>query len=185
MADAPPLVLFPLSRRIQREIDQLSARHPDVAASRIAAIRMNPFELRIDPEPQALTQCDPDPAHMQRLKVTEEPRPIERPARTEDDLERCTAQFILRNTWRMEAYANPDELELRPKSVREIGQLDDYYDLARRCAFAAGERTPALTSDELRVSVAQRRVLMVETPWHTIFGRAEPTAEPADPQSQS
>jgi hypothetical protein len=58
---------------------------------------------------------------MQRLKVTEEPRDMERPDRVHDDLERCTPQFILRNTWRAEKYGDPDSLDFEYKSVQGRG----------------------------------------------------------------
>lgn len=183
MTDLPPL--SPTSRRILKEIEHLERRSPERAALRLGRVRFKPFEATLDTEPPELTKIDPDPAGMQRVKVTLEPREMERPARVEDDLERCTPQFFLRNTWRQEKYADPNDIEVDYQILRETTDVQSYLDDARRCAFQAGEKHPVLTSEEMRVSVAHRRVLMVETQWHQIFGRGEPVAEPANPQNDS
>lgn len=183
-APRPDLVLTRTSRKILNEFQHMEGRLPDHAAALIGRMRMRPVEPTIDTEPPDLTTIDPDPAHMQRLKVTEEPRDMERPDRVHDDLEHCTPQFILRNTWRAEKYGDPDSLDFEYKSVGAEA-LGDYLEDARKCRFTRGDRTPTLTSDEMRVSVALRRVLMVETRWNSIFGRAEPAAEPVDPDPES
>ena len=183
MTDLPPL--SPTSRRILKEFEHLETRSLLRAAERLGRVRFRPFEPMLGREQPDLTKIDPDPAGMQTVKVTLEPRGMERPPRVEDDLERCTPQFFLRNTWRLEKYADPNDIEVDYQILRETTDLNAYFEEARRCAFQAGERHPVLTSEEMRVSVAQRRVLMVETPWHKIFGRVEPAAEPANPQTDS
>lgn len=174
----------PLSQRIHREYARMEARLPEHASAKVGRIRFQTFEPTLDTEPLDLTRIDVDPAHMQRLKVTEAPKPLERPDRVEDDVRNCTPQFILRNTWRMQMYGDPESLEFNHPSMA-TEPIGDYLEDARQCRFERGNTTPSLTSDELRVSVALRRVLMVETRWNSIFGRAEPTAEPIDPDPES
>ncbi len=182
--EAPTLVLPATSRRVTRLADRLAARHPERAALRIGRLRIRPVECELDTEPPDLTKIDTDPAHMQGVKVTEEPRPMERPERVHDDLERCTPQFTLRNTWRMEKTGDPDWLDFERRDVSVQSVAEDLA-LARGCRFDRGDRSPSLTSEEIRVSVARRRVLMVETRWCSIFGRAEPAAVPVDPNPDS
>lgn len=162
----------------------MEARLPEHAAALIGRIRIRPVEANLDTEPPDLTTIDADPAHMQRLKVTEEPRTLERPDRVSDDLRTCTPQFVLRNTWRTEMYSNSESLDFEHRTLG-VESIGDYLQDARRCRFTRGDTTATLTSDELRVSVALRRVLMVETRWNSIFGRAEPAAEPVDPDPES
>jgi hypothetical protein len=182
--EGSPLELTPTSRRIGRLADRLVARHPEQAAARIGRLRIRPVECELDTEPPDLTRIDTDPAHMQGVKVTEEPRPMDRPERVHDDLETCTPQFTLRNTWRMEKNGDPEWLDFERRDVSVQSVAED-LELARSCRFDRGDRTPSLTSEEIRVSVARRRVLMVETRWCSIFGRAEPAAVPVDPNPDS
>lgn len=176
-ADDGALALPSTTLRIGALAARLDARHPDHAAARIGRLRIRPVDCELDTEPPDLTKIDTDPAHMQAVKVTDEPRPMERPERVRDDLETCTPQFTLRNTWRFEKTGDPDFLDFERRDVSVQSVADDLA-LARACRFERGELMPALTSEEIGVSVSRRRVLMVETRWCSIFGRADPAAVP-------
>ncbi len=182
--DGLPLALPSTTRRIGALAARLVARHPEHAAARIGRLRIRPVECELDTEPPDLTKIDTDPAHMQGVKVTEEARPMERPERVHDDLEACTPQFTLRNTWRLEKTGDPDWLDFERRDVSVQSVAEDLA-LARACRFERGELMPGLTSDEIRVSVSRRRVLMVETRWCSIFGRADPAAVPVDSNPDS
>ncbi len=164
-----------LSRVIAAAAERMSARSPDVAAARIGRLRMRPVEVTLDTEPPDLAQFDPDPASFQVCKVTQEPRPIERPDILDDQLERVTPQFFLRNTERLERYADPDFVEFDARPVRDA-DVDDFLTAARRCGVDRPDLTEDLASVQLRVNVAQRRALMLDTAWSESFGRREVVA---------
>lgn len=171
------------TRAILAGCARLERRHPERAAERIGRVRIHPVEPDLDTTPPDLTKIDTDPAHMQGVKVTEEPRTMERPDRVADDLDLRSPQFTLRNTWRLEKYADTQSLDFERKDL-SVASLAGYLDEARRCHFERPDITPSLTSEEIRVSVALRRVLMIETRWSSIFGRAEPATEPASRLSE-
>jgi hypothetical protein len=175
VSDSPPPSL--LSRRIGAAAQRLSARHPDHAAARLGRMRIRPVEVTLDTTPPDLTRIDPDPAHIQRCKVTEDPKPLERPPAVDDQLEVITPQFFLRNTERLERYADVEWLEFEAKRIRDddvAGALED----ARRCTFERPDPRAELASARMRVNVAERRVLMLDTPWSDSFGRREVVARP-------
>lgn len=125
------------------------------------------------PERPLPVKLGPDPAgEMSRLKP-DVSRPVERPPETEDQLALRTPQFFLRNTMRLERYGDPDWIETIRRPVREITHWDDLRDAAR-CAVERPELDPETASTVLDMLLAERRVVMVETRWHEVFGRPDP-----------
>lgn len=174
-----------LSRVIAAAAERMSARAPDVAAARIGRLKMRPIEVTLDTEPADLAQFDPDPASFQVCKVTQEPRAIERPDVVVDQLERVTPQFFLRNTERLERYADPDFVEFDARPVRDA-DANDFLATARRCGVDRPDLTEDLASVQLRVNLAQRRALMIDSAWSESFGRREViAAADADADSDS
>ncbi len=159
------LILAEVRHREQRAVDRRSAR--------IGSLRLRPFEAKVEPLSPIAVQVDPDPAHMQRLKVTEEIRSLERPGELDEQVRMVTPQFILRDTARLDMYGDTESLQLRITVLRDL-EVRDYLDDARRCHFERREWLTDLSHVQVRLLVAEKRALMVETPWHSIFGRREP-----------
>lgn len=180
MTDAPDLRPFPLSERIRRGLDRLEARLPSAFEPRRHAPRIGEALPSIHTRLVPLGRIDVDPGRMLRLKVTGEPREVGRPDATERALETCTPQFFLRDTWRVERYADPDDLEVEDRFVRD---LSFHEDLARahRCVRERPALLDRFNSDEIAVLLAEKRVVMVETAWHELYGRPdEPAAVSPD-----
>lgn len=172
-----PLELAPVSRRIQRGVDAMCGALTRSDAIGRPRIR---FHTPIEPRDHEMARIDPDPAHMSRLKVTEAPREIERPASTWEAFERLTSQFILRNTHRIERYTDMSLYEY-------VRVADGRLRLARLVALLAealaGAEPPIgqpLGSAGAHAWRAEREVLMGATRWSELFGRPdpEPSAEP-------
>lgn len=163
------------SRRIQASADAIGENARRAVA--LGEPRIRTFESEIDTEPLPLAQVDPEPAHMSRLKVTEEPRRIERPDEMYDQLDERTPQFILRNTPRLERYADPEYLDfLTWVEVRDLS-WQQVIEAARRGGIRVHQPLPDTASQQVAAHVAQSRVLMVETRWHEHFGRPDPVAD--------
>lgn len=113
----------------------------------------------------------PDDA-MTRIK-TGRTRDFERPDAIVDQLERITPQFFLRNTARVERYADPNWIETSTVTVRDFGHWDDVRDAAR-CATERPGFDPETSSVRLAMLLAEREVVMVETRWNEVFGRPDP-----------
>lgn len=125
------------------------------------------------PERPLPVKLGPDPAgEMSRLKP-DVSRPVERPPETEDHLALRTPQFFLRNTMRLERYGDPDWIEVIRRPVRDRGHWDDLRDAAR-CAVRRPDLDADTASTVLDMCLAERRVVMVETRWHEVFGRPDP-----------
>ena len=116
---------------------------------------------------------------MTRLKVTEAPRELERPHKVDAALETVTPQFFLRNTYRAERFADHEDLlELGYAVYRDL-EFREYLEDARLCRFDRRDRGIEFARNKLRLLVAERRAVMVDTAWHEIFGRPDPQhAEP-------
>jgi hypothetical protein len=174
------LLPFPLSERIARGLARLEARLPDRFSPCGTAPRIDVQLREITPEPRPIERVDGDPGHMLRLKVTGEPRAVERPSATDDALAEATPQFVLRNTWRAEAEADTERLfEYRYQTVRELTHWDDVR-AAHHCELERPELLGEFTTRKIAQWVAERRVVMVETPWHELYGRPEPLVPAGD-----
>lgn len=161
----------PLSRFIGRQAEAMTAAGR--AAEAIGAPRIARPGPPLVPERPPINRLGEDPAgEMSRLKpdVT---RPVERPYAVEEQLEIQTPQFFLRNTMRLERYADPDWIETDTREVRDLGYWDDITDAAR-CAVERPSLTPDTASVLHAMLLAERRVVMIETRWHEVFGRPDP-----------
>jgi len=107
---------------------------------------------------------------MSRLKPATT-RPVRRSAQVSEQLDIRTPQFFLRNTRRLERYGDPDWIETIRRPVRDMGHWGDVED-ASRCAVERTDLKPDLASTRLAMLLAERHVVMVETPWNEVFGRA-------------
>jgi hypothetical protein len=114
-----------------------------------------------------------EPGRMLRLKVTEAPRAVERPAETDDQLAEATPQFILRNTDRLELDAYTDQLiHAEYKAYRDVLPWDDVT-AVHRCERPPLDPAEELSSHKIALLLAERRVVMVETAWHELYGRPD------------
>src|SRR5690606_36362161 len=112
--------------------------------------------------------------HMARLKVTSEPRAVERPDAVWDQLEQVTPQFFLRNTERLERYADEKHLDyLEWRAFRDVTWWDDLA-ATHACRVELADIAPATATEMVLSSMAEQRVLVVETRWHEHFGRPDP-----------
>jgi hypothetical protein len=167
---------FPVSACVQALADVMLARGRD--AENLGEPRLKPIDIAIESRVVELGRVEPDPAKMLRVKATTEPRPVERPDAIVDQLRTITPQFFLRNTHRAESQADPDWLDFERRVTRAEDWRDD-LEAARRCQGAPRAEAPDLASPLLAMLVAERRVVMVETRWHTLYGRPDPVDDPA------
>jgi len=165
---------FPSSERIQSSLARMEARLPERFAELIGRVHLRPVEVTVDTTPPEITFADSDPATMSRMKPTLDYRSMERPARTEDDLETTTPQFFLRNTDRVERDADADRLDIEYRPLRDLS----FSELIAEAHQAGGRRVSPLEIDLgayfFALAVAERRVLVVDTAWHDVFGRPDP-----------
>lgn len=144
------------------------------AAARMGEPRIRTLDFSDLKAPPELGQVDPDPANMARLKVTSEPRAVERPDAVWDQLEQVTPQFFLRNTERLERYADEKHLDyLEWRAFRDTTWWDD-LDAAHRCSAERADIAPVTATQAVLSCMAEQRVLVVETRWHEHFGRPDP-----------
>lgn len=170
-AELAALPLFERSRYIGERAWAMGAnlrRAETVGEPRIARPRPP-----LVPERPLPVKLGPDPAgEMSRLKP-DATRPVERPPEVEEQLAERTPQFFLRNTMRVERYGDPDWIETIRRPVRET----DHWEAAGEAARCGAERPdvdPDTASTVLDMHLAERRVVMVESRWHEIFGRPDP-----------
>ncbi len=172
MTSPPDLELPPLSRRIARLLFRLDARLPDAFVPPSSRGPVDTVLRDITREPKPLEHFI-EPRRMLRLKVTEEPRAVERPAETDDQLSEATPQFILRNTDRLELDAYPDELiHTEYKAFRDALPWDE-VSAAHRCERPPFHPSAELSSHKITLLLAERRVVMLETAWHELYGRPD------------
>ncbi|MCA9560890.1 MAG: hypothetical protein KC583_20220, partial [Myxococcales bacterium] len=95
-----------------------------------------------------------------------------------EQLGTITPQFFLRNTHRVQSQADPAWLDFERRTTRVEGWRAD-LEAARRCQGPPRREAPDLASPRLAMLVAERRVVMVETRWHTLYGRPDPVDDPA------
>lgn len=171
------LEAFPDSVRIQRAAQEMAGAIDRAVA--IGAPKIHPIEV-IEARDYELAAVDPDPANMSRLKVTKPPREIDRPPSTWEAFERITPQFFLRNTHRIERYADQSLYEYTRVSDgrASLARIQALVEAAR--AASAGDVTAPLSSAEVHAARAERAVLMVATPWSDHFGRPDPQADATD-----
>ncbi len=125
------------------------------------------------PERPLPVKLGPDPAgEMSRLKP-DVSRPVERPHAVDEQLTIRTPQFFLRNTMRLERYADPDWIETHRRTVRETAHWDDAR-AAARCGSERLDLDVDTASTVLDMHLAERRVVMVESRWQEVFGRPDP-----------
>lgn len=169
-AALPPLA--PVSRRIGAHtaaMTRLAARCEAIARPRIDGV-VDESLLRTPPE---LARLGPDPADaMARIK-TGRTRDLERPDAMVDQQKVITAQFFLRNTARLERYADPTWIETTTRPVRDVDFWKDVND-ASRCAVERPDLSPETSSIRLAMLLAEREVVMIETRWNEVFGRPDP-----------
>lgn len=126
----------------------------------------------IAPERPPLARLGPDPAgEMSRLKP-DTTRPVQRPHTIDEQLRVITPQFFLRNTARLERYGDPDWIETIRRPVRDVRFWDD-LDQAGGCRFERADFEVDTSSVRLAMLLAERRVVMIETRWHEVFGRPD------------
>lgn len=179
MTEPEPLVPTPTSDRIDASYRRLEARLPDRFLPPGTTPRIGAPTRSLHREVRDIVFAEGDPGKMLRLKVTREPRAIERPAALDDALSIVTPQFILRNTHRDTRDADPNELDqLQRRRLREPLPWDDVRD-AHRCGAARADPTLEHTADKIALLVAERRVVMLDTPWHELYGRPD-ELEPTD-----
>lgn len=165
-----------MSARIQAEAHNRWARRPSLAPERVFPT-IEELERGINVPIRDLAQLEPDPESMTNLKGIDEPRDFERPDEIETALERFTPQFFLRNTHRMEKFADVHWLD--SYTFIEVDGRDDPWvdiEVARSCCGDFAKVRLAnleLTSKVMASLVADRRHLVVETAWADTFGRAE------------
>lgn len=136
------------------------------------------LEPDLDTEPADLVRIDADPGSMLRVKATGTPRLVDRPDAMEDQLERVTPQFFLRNTHRTERYGDPVWLDYEVL-VYDDRTWTEALRPAPRALAGAMSATPDLASHCMAMELAERSLLVVSTPWHEQFGRPDP-GEPLD-----
>jgi hypothetical protein len=172
VSSPPDLQLPPISARIARHLARLDARLPDAFVPPSSRGPVDTVLRDISREPRPLAQFV-EPRRMLRLKVTDEPRAVERPAETDDQLAEATPQFILRNTDRLERDADTDELIYSEyKAFRDALPWDE-VSAAHRCERPPLDPAEELSSHKIALLLAERRVVMVETPWHELYGRPD------------
>lgn len=136
---------------------------------------------------QELAQVEPDPEGMTVLKGIDDPRDLERPGATEMHLEDITPQFFLRNTHRLERFADPRQLDFY--GFIELEEREDPWidiEVSRQCGgeyIKTGLEIVETASGEVASHVADRHRLVVETAWADTFGRDDDPA-PAAPKPQ-
>lgn len=167
---------FPVSACVQALADVMLERGR--AAETLGEPRLRPLDITIESRVVDLGRVEPDPARMLRVKATTEPRAVSRPDAIIDQLRTITPQFFLRNTHRAESQADPEWLDFERRGVRTHDWQAD-LEAARRCAGPPRHAPPDLASPVLAMLVAERRVVMVETRWHTLYGRPDPVDDPA------
>lgn len=170
------LELFPRSRFIGERARAMGANLRRAEA--VGAPRIGLPQPELVPERPLPVKLGPDPAgDMSRLKPGAV-RDVGRPDALEDQLAIRTPQFFLRNTLRLELYADPDWIETVRTPLRPTGHWGDVQEAAR-----CGPPRPRLDADTastvLDMHLAERRVVMVESRWHEVFGRPDPV-EPVE-----
>lgn len=169
--DVAALEPFPDSIRVQRAAAAMLG-----AIERADAVGRPKIRLPEIPEPRSydVAQVDPDPANMSRLKVTKTPREIERPETTWEAFERYTPQFFLRNTHRLERYADASLFEYTyvPDGRVSVARISDALRQAR--APVQPEVDAPLGSAAAIAWRAERAVLMEQTAWNDHYGRPDP-----------
>ena len=171
-SEAPALVLPPVSRRVQAGVRRMS--RTIAWAQRLGEPRCAPPLPSIEIRLRALAVVDGEPDHMTALRTGAEPRPLDRPGIIEEQLTRITPQFFLRNTRRLERHGDTRISDWEYNVLRDEGWRDDLA--ASRSLRPAERPIDASTGrDALVEQVAQRQKLVVDTPWHQLFGRREPS----------
>lgn len=173
LSPTPPLPpLTPTTRRIQAHTAAMSRRlnrSEAIGRPRIDGV-IDDALLRTPPE---LARLGPDPADaMTRIK-TGQIRDLDRPDALVDQLARITPQFTLRNTARIERFADPTWIETTTRPIRDVNFWQDVTDAAR-CAVERPDLAPETSSIRLAMLLAEREVVMVETRWNEVFGRPDP-----------
>lgn len=172
--DGLDLALPRLSARVQA-----GAQHLQGGVNRLAHVgepRIATLDLPSKAPPE-LSQIDADPGHMLTLDSSKAPRPLDRPDGVNDQLERVTAQFFLRNTVRLERFVDTDALEWEWSVLRTNDWQAELAE-ARACRHrdANGEAMPAPTGP-INEHMAQRHSLMVDSRWSEQFGRPDPESD--------
>lgn len=170
---SPPLPpLTATTRRIHTHTAAMShrlAQSEAIGRPRIDGV-IDDALLRTPPE---LARLGPDPADaMTRIK-TGRTRDLDRPDALVDQLACITPQFTLRNTARLERYADPTWIETTTRPIRDVHFWQDVTDAAR-CAVERPDLAPETSSIRLAMLLAEREVVMVETRWNEVFGRPDP-----------
>ncbi|MFN3200542.1 MAG: hypothetical protein ACE366_19240 [Bradymonadia bacterium] len=170
------LEISPLSARIQAEAEHRWFRRPHLV-SMWTPSGVEGLIRGISRPIQDLAQVEPDPEGMTMLKGIDEPRDLERPYETNEHLETITPQFFLRNTHRVERFADPLQLDFY--GYMELGEREDPWidiEVARVCGeghVEMGLDIVELSSQLVTAQVADKHRLVVETAWADTFGRAD------------
>jgi hypothetical protein len=167
-----PLRLSRLSARVQAGTRRMGRT---VAwAHKVGEPRCLPQRRPLETPVRELSTLDTDPDHLTALNLTTDPRPLDRPNWLEEELTRITPQFFLRNTRRMERHA---DLRLSEWEYNILRDLDWQADLEAARDLRPGLRpiNAPTGRDALVEQVAQRRKLVIDTPWHQLFGRRDPS----------
>lgn len=170
-AELQTLPVFERSRFIDRRAQAMGANlrraeatgQPRIGRPRPPLVPERPLPVKLGPDPAG---------EMSRLKP-DVSRPVERPYEVEEQLAIRTPQFFLRNTMRLERYADPDWIETSRRSVRDTAHWADAREAAR-CGPARPELDLDTASTLLDMHLAERRVVMVESRWQEVFGRPDP-----------
>ncbi|MBU0552280.1 hypothetical protein KKF91_01780 [Myxococcota bacterium] len=159
---------------------QIPARSAQIAAlvarmlrggARLVALSDRPlqrFKFDLLPSPPTLPlKFDP---HFE-AKPPEGARPqLRRPDELEAALGVATPQFTLRDTHRVTRYADPDDLEYRGLTLRDLAHEAALAE-ARRCHYERPELGEA--GGAFAEEVAARRAVVIESAWDQHFGRAD------------
>ena len=170
--EAATLTLPPISRRVQAGVRHMA--RTITWAHRLGEPRCAPPLPSVEIRLRDLAVVDGEPDHMTAIHTGGEPRPLDRPSAIEEQITRITPQFFLRNTRRLERHADTRISDWEYNLLRDDGWRED---LAAARSLGPAERPiDAPTGrDALVEQVAQRQKLVVDTPWHQLFGRREPS----------
>ena len=164
---------FPLSERIAQGVERMT--HAITCMQAVGEAHSGVADESLIREQPDVQLCDPDPDQMARLKVGRT-RDVARPDALEDQLEVKTPQFFLRHTHRMERFADDRWLEYTYATFRDRGYVDDLR-AVHQCTFERWNSGLEFSSMRVTQYLAEKRALMVETPWREIFGRPDPADE--------
>ena len=171
--ESPALEGFPLSIRIAEGVAQMS--RAITCLEHIGIARCGIADESIAREQPEIHFVDPDPDQMARIKAGRN-REVERSPVLEDQLELKTPQFFLRHTHRVERFADDRWLEYTRKKIFDVNYGDDLRS-AHHCTFEKWDSNLVFCSTRVAQYLADKHVLMVQTPWREVFGRPDPVAD--------